>query len=272
MDLNIKRSRDNVLIARIVIIATGEHGKSELAAALARSGALGPKENMYCIGPVRVVPERIGGVKWYDVPVNDREAQERFFSYIIEQSKIPYEEGGHDPILIVDEADSFYSQGGKSYGSPSLKSIVDHGRNWGICQLYISRATSDLAATTLGNANLIFFGRVNSPAGLDWIRRYMRSLPDAERIINNLPPHVFLVWEPNGNPQFRGLAKVNMATGQIETQDLTQPPLEEDEASGSDSDEPETPTSDGNASTLGATGSSRTSSEATSAPSTTPTG
>lgn len=271
MDLNIKRSRDNVLIARIVIIATGEHGKTYFAAALAP--ALGPKENMYVVGPVRAIADRIGGVKWYNVPTADREAQEQFFHHIIEQSKIPYEEGGHDPILIVDEADSYYSAGGRTYGSKSLQEIVNVGRNWGICQLYISRATSDLAATTLGNANLLFFGRVNSPTGLDWIRRYMRDLPDAEKVITNLPPHVFLVWEPNGSPKLKGLAWLNTETGQIETKDLTQPPPEtEGEASPPSDDASTNPSSESNAKPPGATDSSPTAPYPPSAPSTTPPG
>ena len=271
MDLSLKRSPDNVLIARIVIIATGEHGKTWFAAALAPM--LGPKENMYVVGPVRAIADRIGGVKWYNVPTGDRDAQERFFHFIIEQAKIPYEEGGHDPILIVDEADSYYSAGGRTYGSKSLQEIVNVGRNWGICQLYISRATSDLAATTLGNANLLFFGRVNSPAGLDWIRRYMKELPDAERIITNLPPHTFLVWEPNGSPKLKGLAWLNPNTGQIETRDLTQPPPEtEEEESKPDESERTSPSSESSAKPPDATSSSPTGASVPSAPSTTPPG
>lgn len=271
MEINLKLSPDNVRIGRILIFGTGESGKTWLAAAIAPM--LGPKENMYVCGPVRAIAERIGGVKWYDVPTDDREAQERFFAHVLAQSRIPYAEGGHDPILIVDEADLYYTSAGRSYGSHSFKKIVNIARNFGMCQMFIARGMTDLASNTIGNANLVLFGRVNSPPILDYIRKYMRDVPDAERLITNLPPHVFLAYAPNETPKLKGLVWLNTETGQIETRDLTQRPGETSpEESTNDNGSPESPSSGDNASTPAAAESSRIALSPTSAPSTTPSG
>ncbi|MCI4320568.1 MAG: hypothetical protein L3K23_10660, partial [Thermoplasmata archaeon] len=102
---------------------------------------------------------------------------------------------------------------------------------------------------------------------------YMRDVPDVERLISNLQPHVFLVYCPNSDPKLQGFWHFDPATGTIEVVEWQEPPQEEpteEESPPSEPDE-ETPSGDEPASSPAAADASPTATAPAIATNTTPT-
>jgi hypothetical protein len=203
-----------------MILAPAGWGKTTLGVALVRA-LHPPKESVIVVGPVPTLAKELG-VKWYNVSTTDREEQERFFRRVLDDVRIPYDEGGRDYCLVIDEADLYFSTAGRTYGCDALREIVNTARNYGLCQILIARGTSDLAKNAIANSSAVFMGRVIEPNLQDYARRWMKDIPDVERVLGNLPPHVFVVYAPNQTPKLQGLAKV--VNGVIECRELTLSP------------------------------------------------
>jgi len=223
MELDFPLSPDGVRIGRALVLGPSGCGKTTLAVAFVRE--LGtPKERIVAVGPIPVHASRLG-VPWHNLSTTDRDAQETFFRNLLNAAKKPYSEGGHDVQLVLDEADLYFSQAGRTYGSPALQEIVNTGRNNGISQVLIARGTSDLAKNAISNSNVVFMARTNEPNLLDYAERFMGDTrPERQRmryVIANLPTHVFLVYAPTATPKFQGFAKV--VNGVIECKPVREP-------------------------------------------------
>lgn len=211
MQLDFPITQTGVRVGRALILGPAGSGKTTLGVAFVK--ALNPpKEALIVVGPVPTIATKLG-VQWYNVSTTDREVQERFFRNVLERCTTPYAEGGTDCMLVIDEADLFFSSAGRTYGCDALREIVNTARNYGLSQILIARGTSDLAKNTIANSSVVFIARTVEPNLLDYARRWMKDIPDVERVLANLPPHVFLVYAPNQTPKLQGFAKVE--NGQI---------------------------------------------------------
>ena len=256
-----------IKIGIAVVLGPGDAGKTTIAAALARDWCpAGLEEKMIVVGPVQKLAQLLH-VPNHAVDTKDRKAQDAFFGRINET------EGAL--LVVVDEADLYYSAGGRYYGSKEFQELVNIGRNFGKSLILVARGTSDLAKNTINQARIILMAKTQEPNLLDYAERYMDvesvgpgGIPDSRQEISELLPHEFIVWCPKMNPMWQGYAQV--IGGQIYLQPA--PSSTNPEASGSSTPD-EAPTSpDATAPIPVAAGSSPTASTPTSATSTTPSG
>ncbi|MCI4357392.1 MAG: ATP-binding protein [Thermoplasmata archaeon] len=239
MELDFPPSPEGVRVGRALFLGPSGSGKTTLAIAFIRS--LGwPKRHIRVVAPPTKTKLAEGlGVPNVGLDINDREAQEAYFSRLFEEGTKPYNEGGMDIGLALDDADFYFSAAGRTYGSNGLASIVKLGREAGFSQVFVGQGSSSISKDVISNSTAVFIARTVEPNLLDYARKYMRDIPDVERIIANLPPHVFMVYAPNMSPKLRGFAKYNPTTGQIECREPTteeeeqpeeeSPPTEPDE-------------------------------------------
>ncbi len=194
-----------VLIGIALILGPGDGGKTTMAAALARAWVpAGQEERLIVVGPVQKLAEMLG-VPNHPVDTKDKRAQDVFFHQVNEL------EGAY--LIAVDEADLYYSMGGRTYGSKEFQELINIGRNFGKSLILCARGTSDLAKNTINQARVVMMCRTLEPNLLDYAERYMAEIPDVRNLISNLEPHEFIVWCPKMNPRWQGGAKV--VNGQI---------------------------------------------------------
>ena len=211
-------SPQGVRIFRALFLGPSGSGKTTIAGRFIQL-VNWPKPNIRVVSPPnKPTLSRILGVPHLSLAIRDYDAQERTFSEIFSTVCLPYDRGGMDIGLVLDDADFYFSQAGRTYGVTALSELVKLGREAGLSQIFIAQGSSAISKDLVSNSNIVFFGQTSEPNLLDYARRYMRSLPNAEEIISQLPRHVFLVWMPGANPQFQGFAKV--VNGEIEWRNL----------------------------------------------------
>ncbi len=196
-----------IRIGICVILGPGDSGKTTLAAVMVREWLPpGQEERLVVVGPVQKLAE-ILGVPNHPVDTKDKAAQEAFFH------KVNEIDGAM--LIAVDEADLYYSMGGRTYGSKEFQELVNIGRNFGKSLILCARGTSDLAKNTINQARVVFMANTGEANLLDYAERYMDEKhvgvggsPNSREYICSLEPHEFLVWCPKMNPRWQGTARV----------------------------------------------------------------
>lgn len=249
-----------IRVGRGIILGPGGSGKTELAAILCKEWV--PEEHresrLFCVGPVPKLASRVG-VQNYPVDWKSREKQDEFFNRINDM------EGA--AVVAIDEADLYYTGGGRSYGSKEFLFLANVGRNFGKGFIVIARGDSDVASNTRGQATCVFVFNTSEKNLLNHAEEWFFDVPDVREYITSLQPHEFMLWCPNLNPRWQGTGKVVNGTIYI------QPPDEAPEESPESETSPEgTPTSDSSASTPAATAPSATPPSPSSAVTTIPSG
>ena len=261
MNLDFPPSPQGVRVGRALFLGPSGSGKTTLGAAFIHSLEW-PKRNIRVVAPpTKTKLAELLGVKPVGIDIADSKAQEAYFSHLFEEGTKPYEEGGMDIGLALDDADFYFSQSGRTYGSNGLAAIVKLGREAGFSQVFIGQGSSSISKDVISNSTAVFIARTTEPNLLEYARKYMRDIPDIERVIYDLPPHVFLVYCPNATPKLQGFVRYNPTTGEIECREPTQQLQEEEptpEASENTEPDREATTPDEPASSPDADGSSPT--------------
>lgn len=208
VEIDAPLSPEGVRIGRFLFLGPSGSGKTYIAGHFVRELRWPPELIRSVAPPTKPTLSRLIGAQHIAVDTEDRETQERVFDRIFTEVTTPYTEGGHDIGLALDDSDFYFSQSGRSYGSPPLARLVKLGREAGLSQVFVAQGSSAISKDLISNSSIVFMARTTEPNLLDYARRYMRDIPDAERIISNLPTHVFLVYAPNGTPKLLGFAKV----------------------------------------------------------------
>ena len=209
-------------VLRALILGAPGSGKTTFAVPLVH--ALAPKrDRVLCVGPVPTLSIKLG-VPQHDLSTTDRDRQEEFFRKVLKTAQDSYPEG--ERLMVIDEADLYFSSAGRTYGSKGLQEIVNIGRNFFLSQVYIARGTSDIAKNCVAAANVVFIGQTTEPNLLDYARRFMPAIPT--EALRDFPPHRFIVYAPNRVPHVLGVAWEE--NGQIACADWS-PTSETDEPS-----------------------------------------
>jgi energy-coupling factor transporter ATP-binding protein EcfA2 len=228
MRLDFPPSPQGVRVGRALFLGPSGSGKTTLLIAFVKLLAW-PKRNIRTVEPPTKSKLSEGlGVTHIGLDIHDYEAQEAYFQRLFEEGTKPYEEGGLDIGLALDDADFYFSQAGRSYGSRGLMAIVKLGREAGFSQAFAGQGSSSLSKDLISQSTLVAIAKTTEPNLLDYARKYMRDVPDVERIISHLGPHVFLVYCPNSEPKLQGFWHFDPATGTIEVVEWEGPPPEEE--------------------------------------------
>jgi hypothetical protein len=245
MQLDAPVSPQGLRILRALFLGPSGSGKTTIAGHFVRDILQWPVANIRSVAPpTKPTLSNLIHANHIPLSITDREAQEACFARIWREASYPYDEGGTDIGLVLDDSDYYFSQSGRTYGSDSLSAIVKLGREAGLSQVFVAQGSSAISKDLISNSNVVFMGRTVEPNLLDYARRYMRDVPEAEHVISNLPPYVFLVYAPTLDPKLQGLAKV--VNGRIEvrpwaTEELGSPTTEEAEEATSPDEPANTP-------------------------------
>jgi hypothetical protein len=229
------RTSTGVVPIRICILGPSGWGKSYMAAALCK--LLTPADSLYVVGPmpnVKLEMEKMyktKDIRWYNIPIpaKDRVAAEKFFQHMSDSDE--------HWMMCLDEADLYMASG--SYGTPSIRVIVNTGRGSGHGIVCIARGSNEIAKNLLGTCDLVLFGRVTEPNAIDYLRRYVKhAIPDIEDVIQKLQPHTFLAFCPQSDPQFAGF--VSVVNGQIVTYEPPEESWNEESLETQNTDETQT--------------------------------
>lgn len=195
--------RGGVVCLRITVLGPTGCGKTVLACSLAKSMA--PLEKTIINDPVDVLGPMYGK-DYYQVTGRYADRAERFFRKIIEAGRKDHYAG---TLLVLDEVDMLCSN--RDYCCDALWEIVNQGRNFGIGVIALTRGTSDLPKNFIRNSGLVLCGQTTEPGALDYLDEFMADAKgtDFKARLRNLPPHVFLVWEPKAGAGFRGYVIVD---------------------------------------------------------------
>ena len=241
MLLNWPTSPEGLRLGRALFLGPTGSGKTTMAAAFVTE-LQWPKELIRCVAPpTKPKLARTVGVTHIGVDIEDRQAQEDVFAAIFNTVTTPYDEGGHDIGLIIDDSDFYFSSAGRTYATSSLQKLVKLGREAGLGQVFIAQGSSAISKDLISNSNTVFFFRTTEPNLLDYAGRYMPDVPDAQYLIGNLDPYTALIYAPNETPKLRGFAKVE--GGVIQWKELPESPEELEEEMNDDEEEPEPPPS-----------------------------
>lgn len=275
MELDAPKSPEGVRIGRFLFLGPSDAGKTTFAGTFIRDILQWPAAHIRSVAPpTKPSLSRIIHAEHIPLDINDRDAQEACFGRIWREGSAPYDQGGSDLGLVVDDADFYFSSMGRTYGSDSLAAIVKLGREAGISQVYCTQGSSTTVKDLLNNASLVGIGCTSEPNIVDYARRYMQDVPDAVYVIGHLPKYVFLLYTPTQATKLQGTAKV--VNGHIEVKPWDPNPeeqeVQEEEASPSTEPSEEASSPDESASTPDAERSSPTATAPASAASTTPNG
>ena len=248
MIFDFPKTKQGVRPVRILIFGPPGSGKTYLAGVLLAPPNFAPKERLVAAGPVPTLANELG-VPWNNISTTDREEMDRFFKKIHETDEHLF--------LAIDEFDGYCTKHG--FKSQYLYEIVNFDRNFGKGTCAIARGSSDVSTNLIASSDLILWFRTTETNLLKYIRNTMRNFPggpaEAECTVSQLPKHVCLIYQPTGEVQFPGFLKVVNGKLLVYPLPSTKPP-----------------TSDGDASTLPADGSSSATAGATSVKLTTPAG
>jgi hypothetical protein len=215
MQLDASVSPQGVRIGRFLFLGPSGSGKTTIAGHFIRDILQWPIANIRSVAPpTKPTLSNLIRARHIQLSVTDREAQDATFGRIWREAHAPYDEGGSDIGFALDDADFYFSQSGRTYGSAPLSEIVKLGREAGLSQVFVAQGSSAISKDLISNSNVVFMGRTVEPNLLDYARRYMRDVPEAEHVISNLQQFVFLVYAPTLDPKLQGLAKV--VNGRIE--------------------------------------------------------
>jgi hypothetical protein len=273
MELDAPLSPQGVRIGRFLFLAPSGAGKTTLAGTFIRDILRWPTGNIRSVAPpTKPTLSNLIHAPHIQLSPTDREAQDATFGRIWREASLPYDQGGSDIGFALDDADFYFSQSGRTYGSAPLSEIVKLGREAGLSQVFVAQGSAAISKDLISNSNVVFIGRTVEPNLVDYARRYMRDVPEAEHVVSNLPQYVFLIYAPQQTPKLQGLAKVVDGHIEVRPWQPSENPSEEEEPLPS-TDEPEEATSPvEDASTPDAIGSSPTDTVPDSAETTTPSG
>jgi hypothetical protein len=215
MQFDAPLSPEGVHILRALFLGPSGSGKTTIAGHFIRDELRWPTDNIRSVAPpTKPTLSNIIHAKHIPLGVADREAQDATFGRIWREASLPYDQGGSDIGFALDDADFYFSQSGRTYGSDPLGEIVKLGREAGLSQVFVAQGSASISKDLISNSNVVFMGRTVEPNLLDYARRYMRDVPEAEHVISSLPKYVFLIYAPQQTPKLQGLAKV--VDGRIE--------------------------------------------------------
>jgi hypothetical protein len=258
VELEAKVTEQGVRLGRYLFLGPSDAGKTTIAGHFVRDILQWPTACIRSVAPP-TKPNLSRTVRSPHIPVSteDRDAQEAAFGRIWREGSSAYDEGGSDIGFILDDADFYFSQSGRTYGADSLAKIVKLGREAGISQVFVAQGSSTTVKDLLNNASLLFIGCTAEPNLTDYARRYMRDVPDADYTISHLDKYVFLIYAPTETVKLKGLAKV--VNGRIEVKPwLTEAEAPSDEESPTTDESTEATSPDDAASTPDAARSSPT--------------
>lgn len=242
MQIDAPLSPQGVRIGRFLFLGPAGSGKTTIAGHFVRDVLQWPAECIRSVAPPsKPTLSRLARTRHLPLSVTDREAQEAMFGRIWREAQTPYDQGGMDIGLIVDDADFYMSGAGRNYGCPSLSEIVKLGREAGLSQVFVAQGSAAVSKDLIANSSMVAVAATDEPNLLDYARRYMQDVPKAEWTIAHLPRHVFLVYLPSSRPKLAGLWK--LVNGRIEVREW----LGEDAPQGEEStptmpnEEPDTP-------------------------------
>ena len=252
MEIDAPLSPQGVAIGRFLFLGPSGSGKTYLAGHFVRDILQWPRECIRSVAPpTKPTLSRIVGVRHIPLSISNREEQAAAFGRIWREAQTPYTEGGMDIGLIVDDSDFYMSGAGRQYGTDALAEIVKLGREAGLSQVFVAQGSAAISKDLISNSSLVAIAKTDEPNLLDYARRYMQDVPNAEWTIAHLPKHVFLVYVPEANPKLAGLLKV--VNGRIEFrawqgEDAPQP---EGSQPSTGSEEPSTPDEDASGPAVG---------------------
>jgi hypothetical protein len=237
--LDASPSPQGVMIGRFLFFGPSGSGKTTLAGHFIRDVLRWPIANIRSVAPpTKPTLSHLIHAKHIPVSITDRDQQEAAFGRIWLEGHTPYDEGGSDIGLALDDADFYMSSQGRAYGSDALAAIVKLGREAGIGQVVVSQGSSTTVKDLISNSSGVAIAATDEPNLLDYARRYMQDVPDAEYTIAHLEKHVFLWYVPSARPKLQGCMKV--VNGKIEVKPWTQEDvMDEEDENPSASSEPE---------------------------------
>ena len=248
MELDAPLSPEGVRILRALFLGPSGSGKTTIAGHFIRDFLAWPRPNVRSVAPpTKPTLSTLIHAQHIPLSVTDREAQDATFGRIWREASLPYDQGGSDIGFALDDADFYFSQAGRTYGSAPLSEIVKLGREAGLSQVFVAQGSAAISKDLISNSNVVFIGRTVEPNLLDYARRYMRDVPEAEHVVSSLPKYVFLIYAPQQTPKLQGLAKV--VNGRIEVKPWapSENPPEEEEPSPSTAPSEEATSPDGSA-------------------------
>ena len=244
-------------IARVLIVGAPSAGKTTLAVPLAF---------FMCPDRKRIVPvdhakppklSHLLGLQPQSPSTTDRNAQEDYFRKLLKSCQDAYPDG--EKLMVMDESDMYFTNGGKSYGCQALKEIAHEGRGCFLAQIYISRSPLDLSRSQRGLFNLVLIGRNTEPRAAEWWDEYT-GIEGFSNFLRDMPEegHWFVAYATDKVPHVLGLWRAN--GGEIECRDWTppSPPIEDENPENSTGGDEEATSPVGSASTPDASSSSPT--------------
>ena len=230
MELDAPLSPEGVRILRALFLGPSGSGKTTLAGHFIRDILRWPVANIRSVAPpTKPTLSNLIHAKHIQLSITDREAQDATFGRIWREASLPYDQGGSDIGFALDDADFYFSQSGRTYGSDPLAQIVKLGREAGLAQVFVAQGSASISKDLVSNSNVVFMGRTVEPNLVDYARKYMLDVPEAEHVISSLPKYVFLIYAPQQTPKLQGLAKV--VNGRIEVREWRPEEAPEEEES-----------------------------------------
>ena len=197
-------------------------------------------DRIIAVGPVPNLAVALG-VPQNDLSTTDREAQEKFFRRVLDKARPrtnsatgTYPEG--ECLLAIDEADLYFTGGGRSYGSPALAELGNTGRNYFVSQMLLCRAPLDINRNARGLVSCMFIGHLAEPRTQEWFEDYT-GIEGFGKTLRDFPPRKFIMYAPGSVPHVLGIA---WAEGEEIVIQPWRPPesSEEEEAEEADSSAP----------------------------------
>lgn len=195
------------------------------------------KDRIVCVDPS--YPPKLSallGVPAHKPSTTDVRAQEAFFRKLLDGCQKEYPDGGR--LMVMDEADMYFTKDGRGYGCMALKEIAHTGRGCYLSQIYLSRSPLDVSRSQRGLFNLLLIGRNTENRAGEWwedftgiegFGAFLRDLPEDK--------HQFVAYATDQTPHIIGIWSVQ--DGEIACQDWIPP--EEEEANGDEDSEEEAP-------------------------------
>ncbi len=205
--IDLPRDRETGLrVGRVTIFGPTGSGKTMMGAAFVRMMAPPSFTEVYVLSPVPTAANLVPRAKWFKIDPNNKSEVEAFMAGLKDKRA----------LVLVDEADSYFGGSGRTYGTPSMFSAVNFGRNSCLALIVLAHGTNVAPKNLIENSAAVLFFRTSTPGLIDYAEDYMPEIPDVAHTLRNLPDHVALVYAPLSRDKFVGFAKLNMETQEIE--------------------------------------------------------